>query len=78
MNGGTKKVLSFAPVVIFLLGQLLWAIWWASAVTTKLDQLARDTDEIEQAINVGMRDRYTGTDADRDWYRHQLKHEKEK
>ncbi len=64
MNG-KKWTFVLVPLIVFLLGQLLLAVWWASSVDTKLKRLPI----IEKAINDGMADRYTGDDADRDWQR---------
>lgn len=72
MNG-KRWTLVLIPLGIFLLGQLLMAVWWASSVDTKLQVLSEKQTKIETAINTGMRDRYTGNDADRDWQRQRVR-----
>lgn len=62
MNGFRK----FAPLIIFLLGQLIAAVWWASSVSTTLDHLKTNQTKIETAIHNGTLDRYTGDDADKE------------
>lgn len=58
MNG-KKWTMILIPLGVFLLGQLLWAVWWASSADTKLDILGTN----QTAIIMGTKDRYTGKDA---------------
>lgn len=76
MNG-KRWTMVLVPLGIFLLGQLLMAVWWASSINTKLTLLSEKQISIETAINVGMRDRYTGYDADRDWERQHAKDQRQ-
>ncbi len=72
MNG-KKWTMILVPLGIFLLGQLLMAVWWASSVDTKLTMLSKKQTAISTAINIGMKDRYTGNDADRDLQRQRVR-----
>lgn len=76
MNG-KKWTAVLVSLGIFLLSQLFAAVWWASAIDTKLATLKENQDKIELAIQEGMRDRYTGEDADRDLERQKTRDSKQ-
>jgi hypothetical protein len=57
-------------LTIFVLGQLLIAVWWGGGVNVKLEAMTIAVEKMEVAIMrielEGLDDRYRGSDARRD------------
>lgn len=72
MNG-RRWAAALTAIGVFLLGELLVAVWWAATVNTKLEIIGDN----QTAIIAGTKDRYTGNDADMDWEQERTKDERD-
>lgn len=54
-------------IVVQSMGALWWASGFSSSVSVKLDYLQKTQAEVGQAVIDGSRNRYSLSDASRDW-----------
>lgn len=60
---------------IYLIGQLVAAIWWASSINLTVGTLVRQVDRLVDKSDAQMADRYGGATAARDWAAQQVVNE---
>ncbi len=54
-------------IMFTLIIQTLGGVWWASAINAKMEYLNLGQKNMESAISLAATNRYTSSDAARDW-----------
>ena len=66
-NGRLAWARILVPIVIVLVLQSAFGIWWASSLSTSVEFLKDEISEIKATIGKNMDDQYRGKDAAKDF-----------